>query len=760
MIAVLWCLAFATTVAPLSSSPVSIPDLECSSNGLSISGGSISLSNGYKVNSLLTYNCPADHYAYPDLMLRCRTDGKWTPRPSRNAQCKVVTCPDPSVLRHGSVTPSQTQYFVHNVTHYQCYEGYQFRGNASRTCQSNGKWSGDTPICDSGTDHCPDPGVPPGTRRTGDRFGIDDKVSYRCDRGLILVGSSERMCLENQQWTGAEPACYYKYTYDSPEEAAKAFTSSLGNLLHESGQDIGDEQYGKKIRLDRGGKLNIYVAMDASQSLDEKEFEKSKACILALIQNISYFEVTPKYDILSFATFVKDIVNITEPQLSLDNVIKSITKFKYSEHRDQTGTNIAAAFHNIYEKMSFLSASNREEFKETRHVIILFSDGQANMGGSADVYVRRITQLIHGLHSESDRESYLDIYAFSVGSDPQEEELLKLVSQKPEEKHFFKLENINDLHKTFALMIDESDSVGLCGLYRNYDVSGEADKTKREKFPWLVSIKITRSTVESCKGSLVSPLFVLTAAHCFRSGDRADQVTIEIDDNLQTSGDTVKKIVSVHIHPEYNIGAMADQGIPEFYDYDVALIQLSKPVKISRQARPICIPCTKDTSRALGLSGNVNCGKHGKELLNKEYEVSSFMTVEGTDVTRKQAKIKLLGQRDRCIKDALLSPNVTATDATKLVTERFLCSGGTEPTVDDMTCKGDSGGALFLERKQRLIQVGVISWGNKELCKSGGRKTKSDSRDYHINLFTVQPFLKKYLGEETDSLPRQLEFID
>ena len=59
-------------------------------------------------------------------------------------------------------------------------------------------------------DHCPDPGVPAGMRRTGNIFNIGDKISYRCEDGLILIGSEERTCLESRDWTGQEPACYCK----------------------------------------------------------------------------------------------------------------------------------------------------------------------------------------------------------------------------------------------------------------------------------------------------------------------------------------------------------------------------------------------------------------------------------------------------------------------------------------------------------------------------------------------------------------------
>lgn len=38
-------------------------------------------------------------------------------------------------------------------------------------------------------------------------------------------------------------------------------------------------------------------------------------------------------------------------------------------------------------------------------------------------------------------------------------------------------------------------------------------------------------------------------------------------------------------HPQYNVRAKVDQGIPEFYDYDLSLLQLERPVHFSATIR-------------------------------------------------------------------------------------------------------------------------------------------------------------------------------
>jgi len=39
------------------------------------------------------------------------------------------------------------------------------------------------------------------------------------------------------------------------------------------------------------------------------------------------------------------------------------------------------------------------------------------------------------------------------------------------------------------------------------------------------------------------------------------------------------------LHPNYNVKARVAQGVADFYDFDIALIQLEEAVQISSQVR-------------------------------------------------------------------------------------------------------------------------------------------------------------------------------
>ncbi|XP_031666510.1 complement factor B-like isoform X1 [Oncorhynchus kisutch] len=216
------------------------------------------------------------------------------------------------------------------------------------------------------------------------------------------------------------------------------------------------------------------------------------------------------------------------------------------------------------------------------------------------------------------------------------------------------------------------------------------------------------------------------------------------------------------IHPDYDVFKKKDKGVSEFYDYDLALLKLSSDVQRSKYIRPICIPCTISSIRASGLHTSTTCKAQEEFLLNQNSVPARFMSEWKGQMYEKDVQIKLKEKRESCIKDAEEAEGIT--NYKEAVTKNFLCTGGTEDKVEDIACKGDSGGALYLKNQKRRIQVGVISWGVKDdLCMGNIPKPLSTAttRDYHINLFRMQKFLKEHLGEkkiETNYEP--LKFVD
>ncbi|XP_078121876.1 complement factor B-like isoform X2 [Sander vitreus] len=727
---------------------------DCTDERMQIVGGDYILTKQLKIGSMLVYQCPEGYYPYPHLTRLCELNSSWKPAPQRFSpqRCKRVECPDPNVMEYGNISPPQEKYFVDNETTYECYSGYRLRGSSRRVCLPNGKWSGSTPICSRDSeDTCADPGIPPGATRTGNIFGIDDKVTYSCNGNLFLVGSSERVCQENGQWTGKEPSCYYKHTYDTPLEVSQEFGSAIKGSLTTL-EPIDDTQEARTIRISKNGTLNIYIAMDISASIEEQHFNDARNAVVKLIEKISSFSVTPNYEIVFFSSEVFEVVKILDffnQKIERSAILTQLKNFKIGERN--TGTDLNGVFMTFLERMAIIKRRVGEElFKEHRHVLIFFTDGAYNMGGSPAPTVEQIKNMVYmnqtGVPAAKSREEYLDIYIFAIGAEVFDSDLQPLATGIGD-RHYYKMKDITNLQETFDDIIDEEEVKGLCGLHKEYETI--LKENTRQRYPWWASITIKKNTglPTDCFGSLVTPKFVLTAAHCFTFEDVPENVKVVIDDGQGKE----KKVKTFTLHPEYNITSKRNKGVKEFYDYDVALIQLEEAVNISSVARPICIPCTQETSDALQLVGESTCKEQEDILLKDHLESLSFLTKKGTTVAEKDVHAKIGDNRDACIKHALEAPGITTKDPKEVVTDNFLCTGGQAPRRDHIACKGDSGGAVFKNYEHRTIQVALVSWGTKDLCGSGGGVVESDqtSRDFHINLFRVVPFLKSILGHDT-----------
>ncbi|XP_062289674.1 complement factor B-like [Scomber scombrus] len=737
---------------------------DCTDNDMQIEGGHYTLTKNLTIGTMLVYNCPEGYYPYPTLTRLCQLDSRWRPAPKRflPQRCRLVECPDPNVLENGNVSPPQERYFVRNETTYECYSGYKLRGSAKRTCGFNAKWTGSTPICsrDAG-DVCADPGIPAGATRSGNVFDIGDKVKYICNGNLLLVGSKERMCLENGQWTGIEPACYYRHTYDTPMEVSKAFGGSIKDSLT-TYEPTDDTQEGRKIRISKDGTLNIYIGVDISESITEEHFKDAKHAVKSLITKISSFAVTPNYDIRFFSSEIFKVVSILDFLDGTDTLSSLKTKMDNFtiDTKNTAGTDLNLVFETFLEQMALIKQRAQDGFKEHRHVIIIFTDGAYNMGGSPSPTVAKIKNMVYMNHTSAGhiqpREDYLDIYVFAIGAEIYDDDLKPLVVGTGGQ-HYFRMKNeIGHLENTFDNIIDADEVVGLCGLHNATTAGKDKDVAKR-KYPWVVFIIVQNGGLRKCLGSLVTPEFILTAAHCFKFDDLPEHVQVEIEDGVYTN----KKVKKFTLHPDYNVNAKVNDGVKEFYDYDVALIELEDYVRISYLVRPICIPCTLETSDALRLPRGSKCKDQEDLLLKTHSEKLSFLTKTEPLVAEKIVYAKRGDSRDECISHVLTAQGITTKNPKDAVTDNFLCTGGRTPQRDHIACTGDSGGAVFKDYDYRTIQIALVSWGTKNLCDGGGMvESDATSRDFHLNLFRVVPFLKSILGNEEQEDYAPLKFLD
>uniref|UniRef100_A0A3Q2QT83 C3/C5 convertase n=1 Tax=Fundulus heteroclitus TaxID=8078 RepID=A0A3Q2QT83_FUNHE len=734
----------------------------------SIKGGRVTYSQGGMEGSVMIYHCDPGKFPFPVSSRICGADGDWSlmrlpsgrlvSRPS----CKDMLCPGQLQLDNGDFWPRDQWFRVGTTQSFSCRDGFSFYGSAQRNCTDSGEWTGATPICDDHANDCNDPGVPPGAERSGERFHTGAKVSYRCQAGMHLLGSAERVCLEQREWSGSAPRCQAPHAFDTPSTVAAAMAESLAGVMDvlspDSKKKNVSRSFGRSFLVAEVSRMNVYILLDTSGSIRKEAFELARNATIALITKLDSYEVQLNYHVLSFASEAKVIVDIKDTETSgdPDEVIWALREFDYSSHGRKTGTNLYSALASVLNQISFLNENrHRNHFNETQNIIIMQTDGYSNKGEKPEAALVRIRNLL-GYNTtlpDHTHEKMLDVYVFGVGDQVNKNELNALASKKSGENHFFVLKDYQTLGKVFNSIISDS-SVTMCGIAQEEITKEQKEYARAYTMPWHVTLMPINKKASTfhCSGSILSQNWVLTAAHCFA---RASTDGVSVTFNIKYGEEEVG-IKEVIMHPKYNTRALRDRNVSEFYDYDVALVETSRQIPLSWTARPICLPCTVPASRALKKI-NSTCEQHRDELLARSVTPASFIHKAKE---RKPTHIHLKTQRPACVEKARL----TLTEPTNItlkeyVPDSFLCTGGTEGYQDAIGCRGDSGGSLVLQKRKRFFQVGVLSWGTINVCeppvshRHSSSRPPPEARDFHIDVFKILPWLKQHLGNVIQFVP-------
>uniref|UniRef100_A0A672ZAZ8 CUB and Sushi multiple domains 3a n=1 Tax=Sphaeramia orbicularis TaxID=375764 RepID=A0A672ZAZ8_9TELE len=154
----------------------------------------------FRIRSKVYFSCSEGYDLIGSAERMCFPNGTWS---GTQPFCKPVTCPAPPAISNGVLQGSDFEWG--SSVSYSCSPGYELSFPAVLSCVANGTWSGMLPQCLP--KFCGDPGTPVGGFREGRSFIYQSEVSFSCAPPLILVGTATRLCESDGTWSGTQPRC-------------------------------------------------------------------------------------------------------------------------------------------------------------------------------------------------------------------------------------------------------------------------------------------------------------------------------------------------------------------------------------------------------------------------------------------------------------------------------------------------------------------------------------------------------------------------
>jgi len=175
--------------------------------------GNVALSSGVLLGSTATYTCNNGYRATYNPTRYCQADGQWS---GGAPSCIRVFCQEIGQVEHATRVLTGTdggKSVPGTKATFTCVAKYLMtvEGDAERTCQNDGTWSGTQPRCVAA--FCSPVPVPANGTVQGYRYELGATLRITCNSGYNLVppSSSFRTCISDGagggKWSGQDPVC-------------------------------------------------------------------------------------------------------------------------------------------------------------------------------------------------------------------------------------------------------------------------------------------------------------------------------------------------------------------------------------------------------------------------------------------------------------------------------------------------------------------------------------------------------------------------
>ncbi|XP_064616688.1 complement C2-like [Liolophura sinensis] len=617
--------------------------------------------------------------------------------------CRAVTCPDPSQPEHGRRIGSS--FFVGDTVKFKCMTGFTLMGSQNRTCLPNAQWSGVLTICEKGDSDCPDPGTPIGAVKVGKSYNIGDTVTFTCGSDFFLEGSANRVCLKNGMWSGTETYCRYKYSYRDPEEAAILFGEKLDQISIETS----DSKLGAKLRE------NLTLVHDNSTGR-AINIGYQFGVDLYILVDVSGSISSEALNITK--EFCKAIVDKVGVSRKIDGTRVTLISFSgnFEElvtlHDEQTPEAVIAKI----DEMGKIRGSNAtattlamervEDFIASRKIQAL--------GTKALSAVILLTDGKHNMYgspvavaNRMKTDYGTDMYTIGIGVDVDEEILQNMASpgQYIRLKHIHDLEGITVFLLNGSIGYEECGVGGLKDLPAYQDLEDYVTAKDIQNWPWMAGLYVDGNR-DQTYSDFICGASLIRPQWLLTAAHCFPKKKYLYPADWQARMGSLSRVTNDGIPLDIaEIIIHPDYTNTPNEQNDVALIRLVDPVILSPTIRTVCLPN--------------NLPQFEVDQNQAWYKAGRWSVVSGWgDVrVRKPTDSGVILQEELKFTAMRVQSDETC-DATKVnpllrYTQNMYCAGDGKRRD---TCAGDSGGPSVVElpvsyQSKRVFQIGIVSWG-------------------------------------------------